>query len=296
MNMMKTTCALTIALFLRHSADAQNKPAGFTGGHAAQQQELEARFDKLLSAETIGKNIKTLTEKQHYLGIPRDKWVAENILQQFKNYGWDARIETFQVLFPTPKTRILEAVYPSNYKAVLKEPALKEDPTTGQPDELPTYNAWSADGDVTGELVFVNYGLPEDYEYLERLGIDVKGKIVIAKYGRSWRGTKPKVAQEHGAIGTIIYSDPKDDGYYQGEVYPQGPYKSEYGVQRGSVLDIVVYPGDPLTPGVGATEKAQRLERSAAPNLLKIPVLPISYHDAAPLLEALGGPVAPESW
>lgn len=296
MNMMKTTCALTIALFLLHSADAQNKPAGFTGGHATQQQELEAKFDKLLSAEAIGKNIKTLTEKQHYLGIPRDKWVAENILQQFKSYGWDARIETFQVLFPTPKTRVLEAVYPNNYKAVLKEPALKEDPTTGQPDELPTYNAWSADGDVTGELVFVNYGLPEDYEYLERLGIDVKGKIVIAKYGRSWRGTKPKVAQEHGAIGTIIYSDPKDDGYYQGEVYPEGPYKSEYGVQRGSVLDIVVYPGDPLTPGVGATEKAQRLERSAAPNLLKIPVLPISYHDAAPLLEALGGPVAPESW
>lgn len=298
MHMMKTTFAITItiALSLLQHANAQNRLTGFTTEHTTQQKELEARFDKLLSAASIGRNIRTLSEKQHYLGLPRDKWVAENILQQFRSYGWDARIETFQVLFPTPAIRVLEAVYPGNYKAVLKEPALKEDPSTGQPDELPTYNAWSADGDVTGELVFVNYGLPEDYEYLERLGIDVKGKIVIARYGRSWRGTKPKVAQEHGAIGTLIYSDPEDDGFYQGDVYPQGPYKSEYGVQRGSVMDMVVYPGDPLTPGVGATEKAQRLDRSAATNLLKIPVLPISFHDAAPLLEALEGPVAPEHW
>jgi N-acetylated-alpha-linked acidic dipeptidase len=161
---------------------------------------------------------------------------------------------------------------------------------------LPTYNAWSADGDVTGDLVFVNYGLPEDYEKLTTLGIDVKGKIVIAKYGRSWRGIKPKVAQEHGAIGCIIYSDPKDDGYVQGEVYPKGAYKSEYGVQRGSIMDMVIYPGDPLTPGIGATENAKRLERADATNLLKIPVLPISYHDAQPLLQALEGPVAPADW
>lgn len=295
MNVKKTACSITLLLALQ-STYAQQKLSGFNSEHAQQQQELEARFDKELSAAAIGNNIRTLSAKQHYLGMPRDKWVAENILQQFKSYGWDARLETYQVLFPTPKTRILEASYPANYKAVLKEPALKEDASTGQADELPTYNAWSADGDVTGELVFVNYGLPEDYEYLQRLGIDVKGKIVIAKYGRSWRGIKPKVAQEHGAIGTLIYSDPKDDGYYQGDVYPQGPYKSEYGVQRGSIMDMVIYPGDPLTPGVGATENAQRLERSAATNLLKIPVLPISYHDAAPLLEALEGPVAPEGW
>ncbi|MBW8686868.1 transferrin receptor-like dimerization domain-containing protein [Chitinophaga rhizophila] len=295
MSVKKTTCSITLFL-LMHGVYAQQKLSGFTGEHAQQQLELEARFDKSLSASSIGNNIKTLSAKQHYLGLPRDKWVADNILQQFKTYGWDAKLETYQVLFPTPRTRVLEASYPAGYKAVLKEPALKEDPSTGQPDELPSYNAWSADGDVTGELVFVNYGLPEDYEYLERLGIDVKGKIVIAKYGRSWRGIKPKVAQEHGAIGTLIYSDPKDDGYYQGDVYPVGPYKSEYGVQRGSIMDMVIYPGDPLTPGVGATENAQRLERSAATNLLKIPVLPISYHDAAPLLEALAGPVAPESW
>ncbi|PSL27685.1 transferrin receptor-like dimerization domain-containing protein [Chitinophaga ginsengisoli] len=295
MNSKKITSGIALILLLQ-STYAQQKLSGFSSEHSQQQQQLEANFDKELSAAAIGNNIKTLSAQQHYLGMPRDKWVAENILQQFKSYGWDARIETYQVLFPTPKTRVLEASYPENYKAVLKEPALKEDPSTGQPDELATYNAWSADGDVTGELVFVNYGLPEDYEYLERLGISVQGKIVVAKYGRSWRGIKPKVAQEHGAIGTLIYSDPKDDGYYQGDVYPQGPYKSEYGVQRGSIMDMVIYPGDPLTPGVGATENAKRLERSEATNLLKIPVLPISYHDAAPLLAALEGPVAPESW
>ncbi len=186
---------------------------------------------------------------------------------------------------------------PRVYHALLKEPALKEDATSGQPGQLPTYNAWSADGDVNAELVYVNYGLNEDYEVLARYGIDVKGKIVIARYGQSWRGIKPKIAQEHGAIGCIIYSDPRDDGYFQGEVYPKGPFKNEYGVQRGSVMDMVVYPGDPLTPGIGATRDAKRYPSHLdAPNLIKIPVLPVSYHDAEPLLEALTGPVAPESW
>jgi N-acetylated-alpha-linked acidic dipeptidase len=185
---------------------------------------------------------------------------------------------------------------PTKYKAILKEPAYKEDATSGHPDQLPSYNAWSADGDVSAELVFVNFGLPEDYLTLEKLGIDVKGKIVIARYGRSWRGIKPKVAQEHGAIGCIIYSDPKEDGYYQGDVYPKGSFKNEFGVQRGSIMDMVIYPGDPLTPFIGATPNAKRLAREDAENLLKIPVLPISYHDAQPLLESLGGPVAPEDW
>ena len=232
----------------------------------------------------------------HHLGSPGDKANAEYILSLYKKWGWDAQIETFHVLFPTPKTRLLEMTSPTSYKAILKEPALKEDATSGQSGQLPTYNAYSADGDVTAELVFVNYGLPQDYEVLDKLGIDVKGKIVIAKYGHSWRGTKPKIAQEHGAIGCIIYSDPMDDGYFHGDVYPKGAFKNEYGVQRGSVMDMVIYPGDPLTPGIGATEDAKRLDRLQAPNLLKIPVLPISYHDATPLLEALDGPVAPDNW
>ncbi len=267
-----------------------------TSVHSQTPSENEARFDALLSAQNIGNTIKELSAKPHFVSSPGSKEVAENILAKFKSYGWDASIETYQVLFPFPKVRLLEMTGPSKFTALLKEPSLMEDGTSAQDGQLPTSNAWSADGDVSAELVFVNFGLPEDYETLEAMGVDVKGKIVIARYGRSWRGIKPKIAQEHGAIGCIIYSDPKEDGFYQGDVYPKGAFKNEYGVQRGSVMDMVIYPGDPLTPGVGATASAKRLERTSAPNLLKIPVIPISYHDAQPLLQALGGPVAPEAW
>jgi len=279
-------------------AMAQTKPMmGFTEASSRVQAATEQKFDAVLSAKNVDQYMKDMSARPHHIGSPGGKAVAEYILNHFKSWGYDAEIETFMVLFPTPKERVLEMLEPVKYKALLSEPALKEDPTSNQAaEQLPVYNAWSADGDVTGELVFVNYGIPADYEQLERLGIDVKGKIVIAKYGRSWRGIKPKVAQEHGAIGCIIYSDPKEDGYYQGDVYPKGAFKNEYGAQRGSVMDMPVYPGDPLTPNIGATKDAKRLERTEATNLLKIPVLPISYHDAQPLLKSLEGPVAPESW
>jgi N-acetylated-alpha-linked acidic dipeptidase len=285
-----------LLLFANTSFSQTKKITGFFEKNVPGQLNLEASFDKNLSKENVGVTIKKLSAVPHHLGSPGDKANAEYILSLYKKWGWDAQIETFHVLFPTPKTRLLEMTSPTSYKAILKEPALKEDTTSGQSGQLPTYNAYSADGDVTAELVFVNYGLPQDYEVLDKLGIDVKGKIVIAKYGHSWRGTKPKIAQEHGAIGCIIYSDPMDDGYFHGDVYPKGAFKNEYGVQRGSVMDMVIYPGDPLTPGIGATEDAKRLDRLEAPNLLKIPVLPISYHDATPLLEALDGPVAPHNW
>ena len=286
-----------IMIFIAQSAFAQNENIlGFYEKNSEKELSLESVFDKNLSKASIGETIRILSAKPHNLSSPADKEYAEYILNQFSKWGWDAKIETFYVLFPTPKIRILEMTSPTIYKAVLKEPAFKEDATSGQKGQLPTYNAYSADGDVTSELVFVNYGLPEDYEVLDKMGIDVKGKIVIAKYGRSWRGIKPKVAQEHGAAGCIIYSDPADDGYFLGDVYPKGPFRNEYGVQRGSVVDMAAYPGDPLTPGTGATRDAKRLERLNAPSLLKIPVLPVSYHDAAPLLEALDGPAAPESW
>lgn len=263
---------------------------------AAQQQQLENRFDQQLNSNHIGETIKDLSSRPHNIGSANDKTVAENIMARFKSYGWDAGITTYQVLFPTPEKRVLELTGAHPYKATLKEPGIPEDATSGQDGQLPTYNAWSADGNVTAELVYVNFGLPDDYEWLARQGVDVKGKIVIARYGRSWRGSKPKVAQEHGAVGCIIYSDPAEDGYARGDVYPKGPFRNENGVQRGSVMDMVIYPGDPLTPGAGATEKAQRLERSQAGNLLKIPVLPISYKDAQPLLAALDGPVVPAAW
>eukprot|EP01132_Coremiostelium_polycephalum_P014987 gene14987-18148_t len=266
-----TRLALFPLLLVATGAAGQSKATYSFQKEGAKNTALESQFDGQLSS-------------------------TESILTRFKSYGWDAQIETYYVLFPTPKTRLLELTYPNTYTALLKEPPLKEDATSAQEGQLPTYNAWSADGDVEAELVYVNFGLPEDYERLDKLGISVKGKIVIARYGRSWRGIKPKVAQEHGAIGCIIYSDPKEDGYYQGDVYPKGAFKNEYGVQRGSVMDMVVYPGDPLTPNIGATKNAERISRAEAKNLLKIPVLPISYHDAQPLLAAIEGPVAPEEW
>lgn len=270
---------------------------GFSQNNAAIQFQTEHTFDSALNAAHIGATIKLLSSKPHNLGSAGSKEVADTILNRYKSYGFDAHIETFTVLFPTPKTRLLEMIAPEKYTALLKEPALKEDATSGQKNQLPTYNAFSADGDVTAPLVFVNYGLPQDYDKLAEMGIDVKGKIVIAKYGNSWRGIKPKVAQEHGAVGCIIYSDPMGDGYYQGDVYPKGAFKNEFGVQRGSVMDMPIYPGDPLTPGVGADSNATRIaSHTDAPNLLKIPVLPISYHDAKPLLESLDGPVVPNGW
>ncbi|GAA3911927.1 M28 family peptidase [Chitinophaga oryziterrae] len=294
---MQVRYILSLLMLSGAAANAQQKSiAGFKGDATVTQQQLETRFDQQISSAHIGETIRELSAKPHHVGSTGGKAVAESVLAKFKSYGWDTHLVTYQVLFPTPKTRVLELTGPTTYKALLKEPALKEDATSGQEGQLPTYNAWSADGNVTAELVYVNFGLPEDYEWLERAGIDVKGKIVIARYGHSWRGTKPKVAQEHGAIGCIIYSDPAQDGYVQGDVYPKGAYKNEYGVQRGSIMDMVIYPGDPLTPGTGATQNAKRLERSEAANLLKIPVLPISYHDAQPLLAALTGPVAPAAW
>ncbi len=293
---MKKLFTLGLLGFSALAYGQQKGISGFTPAAAAQEFTLESRFSQQINAAHIGQTIKELSAQPHHISSPGGRAVAEAILQKYKSYGLSAHLETYRVLFPTPKTRLLEMTGPVTYTALLKEPALPDDATSGQAGQLPTYNAWSADGDVTGQLVFVNYGLPEDYDRLAALGIEVKGKIVIAKYGRSWRGIKPKVAYEHGAIGCLIYSDPKDDGYAQGDVYPKGAYKNEYGVQRGSVMDMVIYPGDPLTPGIGATEKAKRLDRAAAPTILKIPVLPISYHDAQPLLAAMDGPVVPEDW
>jgi N-acetylated-alpha-linked acidic dipeptidase len=218
------------------------------------------------------------------------------MLAKFKEWGYDAHIETFDVLFPTPKERVLEMVGPTKFKAKLQESVLGVDPTSGQTTEqLPTYNAYSADGDVTAPLIYVNSGSREDYETLDRLGISVKGAVVIVRYGEAWRGVKPKVAAERGAIGCIIYSDPKEDGFFHGLDYPNGALRPRDGVQRGSVMDTD-YPGDPLTPGIGSTKDAKRLAIKEAKTITKIPVMPISYADAQPLLAALTGPVAPESW
>jgi len=263
----------------------------------AKQHALEKQFDAKLNPANLRSWMQRMAARPHHLGSPYGKANAEFMAGLFKLWGYETDIERFDVLFPTPKTRVVELLSPERYVAKLNEPAFAEDATSGQADEiLPPYNAYSIDGDVTGDLVYVNYGVPKDYETLEKNGIDVKGKIVIARYGGSWRGIKPKVAAEHGAIGCIIYSDPRDDGYYEGDAYPKGAFRSDQSVQRGSVADMPVFSGDPLTPGVGATANAKRLDRKDAPTITKIPVLPISYGDALPLLRALGGPVAPADW
>jgi N-acetylated-alpha-linked acidic dipeptidase len=274
------------------SPNAQSSPAAGSPG-----ERWEAAFRALPVAINIRGYDERMSARPHHVGSPYDKDNAEWMLARFKEWGWDAKIERFDVLFPTPKTRQLEMVAPSRFVAKLEEPTLAVDPTSGQKaEQLPTYNAYSADGDVTAPLVYVNYGRPVDYEQLERLGVSVKGAIVIARYGASWRGIKPKVAAEHGAVGCLIYSDPRDDGYFGGEVFPEGPMRPRDGVQRGSVMDMPVYPGDPLTPGVGATPEAKRLAVADARTITRIPVLPISYGDAQPLLAALNGPPAPEDW
>ncbi|HRH46605.1 MAG TPA: M28 family metallopeptidase, partial [Pyrinomonadaceae bacterium] len=270
---------------------------GFSADNSAKQKDLEAKFDASLKRENLQVWLKRLSARPHHVGSPYGKENAEFMLSLFKSWGFDAEIERFDVLFPTPKVRLLEMTAPEKFTAKLAETALKEDATSGQKaEQLPTYNAYSIDGDVSGDLVYVNYGTPADYEELEKRGISVKGKLVISRYGGSWRGIKPKVAAEHGAIGCLIYSDPRDDGYFQGDVYPKGAYRNENGAQRGSVADMPLFPGDPLTPNVGATKDAKRLDRKSAPTLTKIPVMPISYGDALPLLRNLKGMVAPAAW
>ena len=286
-----------VLLFIAAQGLSQDSLMGFSAERVKQQLQWEKTFDSLLSHENPNKWMQYLASHPHHLGSAKDKANAEYIAALFKKWGYDVNIETYDVLFPTPKTRALQLQGAHPYTAKLQEAIVPQDRATAQRSEqLPPYNAYSADGDVTAPLVFVNRGVPADYEVLERMGIDVKGKIVIAKYGGSWRGIKPKVAAEHGAIGCIIYSDPLDDGYSVGDVYPKGPYRPATSVQRGSVMDMPVYPGDPLTPGDGSTKNARRLDRAEAITLMKIPVLPISYEDALPLMKSLKGPVAPASW
>ncbi|HEX6313754.1 MAG TPA: M28 family peptidase, partial [Gemmatimonadaceae bacterium] len=270
---------------------------GFTAASAGSQRDWETKFRAIPDPARMRVAMEHLSARPHHVGSPWGKANAEWLRDQFASYGWEAKIEEYRVLFPTPKERRIELVAPTRYVAKLEEPVVPGDPSTTQrAEQLPTYNAYSGDGDVTAPLVYVNYGVPADYEELERRGISVRGAIVIARYGGSWRGIKPKLAAEKGAVGCIIYSDPRDDGYAVGDVYPTGPLRPRDGVQRGSVLDMPVAPGDPLTIGVGATADAPRIERSAANTIMKIPVLPISYGDAQPLLAALGGPVAPAAW
>ncbi|MBN8847423.1 MULTISPECIES: transferrin receptor-like dimerization domain-containing protein [unclassified Sphingomonas] len=282
---------------LAGAALAAMAAAGVAQTAPTDRKAIEARFDQHISSADQLAWLKDMSSAPNHVGSPHDKANAEAILARFRQWGWDAHIETFHVLYPTPISTTVEMVAPEKIVLGGQEPPIPGDDTSSRTaDALPPYVAFQGDGDVTGDLVYVNYGMPEDYKDLARRGIDVKGKIVIARYGTGWRGLKPKLAQDHGAIGCIIYSDPADDGYAQSDAYPVGGARPAGSVQRGSVADMPLYPGDPLTPGIGATLNAKRLTREEAPTLLKIPVLPMSYGDAGKLLARLGGPVAPAPW
>jgi N-acetylated-alpha-linked acidic dipeptidase len=290
--------AVSLAPFGNHLVADEQTLYGYSAESSRTERQWEEKLRAIPSPENLRAYMQHLSARPHNVGTPYDKENAEWILAKFKEFGLDAHIEQFDVLYPTPKERVVELVEGGpKFVAKLQEPPVPQDPTSNQQSEqLPTYHAYSIDGDVTAPLVYVNYGVPEDYEQLERMGISVKGAIVIARYFHSWRGIKPKVAAEHGAVGCLIYSDPHEDGYVQGDTFPNGAWRPKDGVQRGSVADMPIYPGDPLTPGVGATKNARRLAIKDAPTITKIPVLPISYGDAQPLLAALTGRVAPEGW
>ncbi len=286
---------MTLACFVANAA--QDGLLGFRAASGTAEQQREKAFDAAVNPADLRSWLEQMSSEPNQVGSPHDKANADFMLARFKEWGWDARIETFNVLYPTPTSVSLELVAPTSFKARLSEPAVDGDKSSGRTaGSLPPYNVYGADGDVTADLIYVNFGTPEDYIELERRGLDVKGKIVIVRYGMCWRGLKPKLAQEHGAVGCIIYSDPHEDGFWSGDIYPKGGYRPEDGVQRGSVADITLYSGDPLTPGVGATKDAKRLRIEDAPTLLKIPVIPISGADAKPLLAALDGQVAPAAW
>jgi N-acetylated-alpha-linked acidic dipeptidase len=270
--------------------------AAYGANSESAQGALEQKFDAQLQPADLEAWMKRMSSEPTHVGSPKAKANAEFVVQLMREWGWEAQIETFDVMYPTLKQHSLELIAPTRYVAALKETPIEGDATSSRTDGMPPYHAYGADGDVTGELVYVNYGMPDDYKELARRKVDVKGKIVIVRYGAGWRGLKPKLAWEHGAVGCIIYSDPRDDGYFAGDAYPKGGWRPPQGVQRGSVLDLPVAPGDPLTPGIGATRNAKRLKLDQAKTILKIPVMPISYADAQPLLAALGGQVAPSEW
>src|SRR5712671_2096870 len=287
---MRTTSLLALSLILVGATV-------FPSAQSPAPKTADEVFRSLPQAANIRTYMQRLSARPHHVGSAYGKDNAEWMLAKLKEWGWQAEIERFDVLFPTPKERALELVEPTRFTAKLDEPAVAADPTSGQKTEqLPSYNAYSIDGDVTAPLIYVNYGRVEDYEQLDRLGISARGAIVIVRYGQNFRGIKPKIAFEHGAVGCLIYSDPKDDGFAAGPVFPNGPMRPADGVQRGSVEDLATAAGDPLTIGVGAVPGARRTPINESPILTKIPTLPISYGDAQPLLAALAGPMAPESW
>ena len=292
---MKHLC-LSLVCLIAQPTFAADSIRGFPEDEARLRAPFEERLRAMAESNKIREFMTRMASEPHHAGSPGSRAVADFALTKFKEFGLEAKIDTFDVLLPYPVQRSLEIVSPIHYVAKLRETVIKSDPDSSDANQLPSYNAYSANGDITAQVVYANYGMPEDYALLKSKGIEVKGKIVLVRYGRSFRGIKPKVAAENGAAACLIYSDPKDDGYFQGDIYPKGPFRPPSGVQRGSVMDLPIYPGDPLTPGKPSVPGVQRIKLEDARNVQKIPVMPISWEDAKPILEQMDGEVTPIEW
>lgn len=269
---------------------------GFAAENAITQKRYETEFKERLSVERSRRKLRYLTEEPHLAGTENSRKVAEYIRAEFESYGLQVQVYEYHVYLPYPLEVHVELVSPTQHLAVSKELGWEWDKDSYETEIVAGYNAYSPDGDVTAELVYVNRGLPEDYEVLNALGVSVEGKICIARYGGSYRGVKAKVAGDNGAIALILYSDPKDDGYVRGDVYPRGPWRSADAIQRGTVKYIFQHASDPLTPGWAATKDAERIPIAEATDLPQIPVVPIAYRDAEPFLKALAGSNVPSEW
>jgi N-acetylated-alpha-linked acidic dipeptidase len=294
---------LFLSLFPGHnaprSAAQAAAPTAFGYSDFAKESAIEAKFLDVPSAKLAGEELKTLTAEPHIAASPEDRKTAEYVAEKFRAAGLETEIVSYRVLLNHPKVEKVEA-FDAEGKPLMSGPTrehVENDPGQDDPRVVMPFNGSSASGDVTGEVVYANYGRLEDFDQLAAQHIDLHGKIVIARYGANFRGVKVYLAEQRGAAGVLIYSDPQDDGYFKGDAYPIGPWRPETGVQRGSVQFLFKYPGDPETPGVASTPDLPDSARvSPDGNQPHIVSIPISYHDASPILQALKGPGVPQGW
>ncbi|HEV8211507.1 MAG TPA: transferrin receptor-like dimerization domain-containing protein [Vicinamibacterales bacterium] len=289
-------CLAAASWLSAQPAPSRSPIRGFSAASSAAEIARERELKAMPSAKAAEADFDVMTAEPHHTGSPYEIKLADYVGDQFKQIGIESTKYEYSVLLPWPKQRRIDIVAPDQVRLDVEEEKIRGDQWADKPGILPAYNAYSPSGDVTGEIVYVNFGIPADYETLDKLGISVRGKIVLARYGGSWRGIKPKVAAEHGAIACIIYSDPHEDGYFQGDVYPDGPFRGWGMIQRGSVMDMPRYPGDPSTPGRPSKAGVERIAMDKIETFAPIPVQPMSYRDGVELLKRLKGPVAPEAW
>jgi N-acetylated-alpha-linked acidic dipeptidase len=293
-------CALVIILPVNAQEVAKQAPLrGFTAASSAKQIEVEQKFKAMISPEREKEFHRYFTAEPHPAGTPQNKTVAEYISKTWKDQGIeDVVIREYDVLSSLPKEVSVEMVSPVAYKAGLREDAYDVDPDTKNPAVRSGWLSMSASGEVTAPVVYAHSGNPEDYDVLKKAGNNVQGKIVLVRYSNpySYRGFKALTAQEHGAAGILIYSDPAEDGYKKGKVFPDGPWGPESHIQRGAITYDFIVPGDPLTPGWASVPGAKQISVSEARSLPKIMAVAMSWRDAKPLLENMGGPNAPKDW